>query len=234
MIPSASGVFIKKRDTWAFCFYTNLFGPEPFCAIFFDKNLLQGEIIAEQRYYAQRPLPFALDYPVGELLFAQLISLAGGLIVHACAVKDEERALLFAGHSGAGKSTLARLWLENSSKTLLSDDRVILRRDGQKIRIFGTPWHGDAKIVSAENALLQEIFILKHEQQNGIQRLRPVELSSRLFARSFPTFWYKDGLEHAVELLGAISEAIPGWELGFVPDRSVIEFIAPFFQTQLV
>jgi hypothetical protein len=218
------------RDAWAFCFYTNLFGSDPFCTAILDKNLLQGEIIADQRYYAGKPIPFALDYPVGELLFAHLLGQVGGLIVHACAVKDGERAILLAGHSGAGKSTMAGLWIENSTRTLLSDDRVILRQQDHKFLIYGTPWHGDAKVVSAENALLQEVFILKHEQQNRAQRLRPVELSSRLFARSFPIFWNKTGLERAVELLGDISQSIPGWELGFIPDRSVIEYMEPFFQ----
>jgi len=218
------------RDSWAFCFYTNLFGSEPFCVAILNKNLLRGEIIADQRYYAGKPIPFALDYPVGELLFAHLLGQAGGLIVHACAVKDGDRALLLAGHSGAGKSTMARLWLKYSGLTVLSDDRVILRRDGQKVLVYGTPWHGDAKIVSDEYGKLEGIVILKHEQQNRAQRLRPVELSSRLFALSFPTFWDRAGLERSVELLGEISEGIPGWELGFVPDRSAIEYMEPFFQ----
>jgi hypothetical protein len=104
--------------------------------------------------------------------------------------------------------------------------------EGQDVRVLGTPWHGDAKIVSTEWADLKAIFILKHATRNHLQLLRPVEISSRLFARSFPTFWHRPGLESAIALSGSAGERLPGWELGFVPDRSAVDFISPFFKKE--
>ena len=36
---------------------------------------------------------------------------------------------LFVGHSGAGKSTTTRLWTAREDVEVLSDDRIIVRRD---------------------------------------------------------------------------------------------------------
>ena len=56
-----------------------------------------------------------------------------GLEVHAVGIVDEiGRGHLFLGHSGAGKSTTARLWLEQPEIRILSDDRIVLRRQRRK------------------------------------------------------------------------------------------------------
>jgi len=54
-----------------------------------------------------------------------------GLILHAsCVALDDATGLLILGPSGSGKSTLA-LELMALGAVLVSDDRTILRRDGQ-------------------------------------------------------------------------------------------------------
>lgn len=64
--------------------------------------------------------------------------------LHATAVAIEGRAVIIEGRSGAGKSDLA-LRLIDRGATLISDDRVLVVRDGQRL-IAKTPLHEAGRI----------------------------------------------------------------------------------------
>jgi hypothetical protein len=236
-IPSLDGweLCFDNGATWkmynrpgqhALAVYSNYFGQDPYHLAVFNQDFTEGEIFTNLAYSRQRSRSVPLLYPLMELLFANLLAAGYGLLVHACALKVGDQGLLFAGNSGAGKSTLARLLSRQPGFTLLSDDRVILRRMPDGYRIFGTPWHGDAQTYSAESANLGGVYILKHGTSNQARPLRPVELASLLLARSFPTFWNSAGLSYSVDLLGQLSQVVAGFELGFTPDQGAVEFIA--------
>ena len=58
--------------------------------------------------------------------------------LHASTVASDGRAVLISGPSGAGKSDLA-LRLLDRGFTLVSDDRTIVRRDGEKLVASAPP-----------------------------------------------------------------------------------------------
>ncbi len=62
----------------------------------------------------------------------------GGLLFHAAAVAGPGGVLALAGFAGAGKSTLA-LHLMNLGLDFVSNDRLIVRRDGASLRAGGVP-----------------------------------------------------------------------------------------------
>ncbi len=62
----------------------------------------------------------------------------GGLLFHAAAVAGPGGVLALAGFAGAGKSTLA-LHLMNLGLDFVSNDRLIVRRDGTLLRAGGVP-----------------------------------------------------------------------------------------------
>src|SRR6202035_5349029 len=110
-----------------------------------------------------------------------------------------------------------RLWTEREDVEVLSDDRIIVRRDEgwgdketsalvetplwgaggadehrilrlhdrsasptghsaqddkkNKMRMYGTPWHGEAAYASPGSAPLSRIFVLEHGQGNVLTRL---------------------------------------------------------------
>ena len=71
-----------------------------------------------------------LEYPLDELLWIHRLSMGEGVEVHGCGViAPDGRGLLLTGHSGAGKSTSSRLWSQHDGARVLSDDRIILRRE---------------------------------------------------------------------------------------------------------
>ena len=75
------------------------------------------------------------------VLYAHLCVRGGGLLLHAAGVIRDGRGFVFCGKSGAGKSTTAQLSLE-AGVTVLSDDLVIVRRQGDAFRVYGVPFRG--------------------------------------------------------------------------------------------
>jgi len=188
--------------------------------------VLTSDFTSGEIYIAKNRDDFPFAYPLDEILMINLLWRKRGILVHACGMKSNNSSgLLFAGTSAAGKSTMANLWKDKKEVTILSDDRVIIRRKNQSFWIYGTPWHGDAKVCSSERAPLEKIFFLKHDKENCIKRLNPLDAASRLIVCSFPTFWDKKGMEFTLNFCSEIAEKIPCYELGFLPDSSVINFL---------
>lgn len=60
----------------------------------------------------------------------------GGFLGHAAGVRSGKRGISLAGFSGAGKSTLA-LHLMSKGATFISNDRVMVERDGDGLTMYG-------------------------------------------------------------------------------------------------
>src|SRR5262249_61420120 len=105
--------------------------------------------------------PYPLQYPLDEVLMVHALAQGKGVEIHGCGLLDSSgRAYVFAGQSGAGKSTLARLVVDHPGVTLLSDERIVLRTDRDRIRVFGTPWQGDGHHSSPLSGDLAAVFFL--------------------------------------------------------------------------
>ncbi|MEA3432198.1 MAG: hypothetical protein U9R01_05945 [candidate division WOR-3 bacterium] len=175
-----------------------------------------------------------LSYPLDEVLMINLLAKAQGILIHACGVISKGQGLLFAGSGGVGKSTMASLWKkapapdhrsQGQRANILSDDRIIIRKMDRRFWVYGTPWHGDAKVCSPEKAPLEKIFFLKHAKNNTTKKIAPMEATSRLIVCSFPTFWNKKGMEFTLKFCAELAEKVSCYELGFVPDESILEFV---------
>jgi hypothetical protein len=172
---------------------------------------------------ASRSRGFALSYPLDELLFQHHVARAGGLVVHACGVASGGRAVLFCGRSGAGKTTTARLFRRHHPEAvILSDDRIVLRRQGSGWRAFGTPWHGSGRFASPASCRLAAVIFLEQGQSTRVRPLAVTQVAARLFAQSFPPVWEGEGTACALEAAARVAEGVPGYVLRFRPDRSAV------------
>ena len=201
-------------------------GSEPKLVARFEEDFRHGEILINSRNQNLDSI-FPLAYPLDEVLMINLLARNGGIELHACAMTNEglNVGIIFSGVSGAGKSTITRLWMEQPGVTILSDDRVILRKKGDNYSIYGTPWHGDALGASSQSTKIDRIYILKQSPVNQISELKAIDAASKLFIRSFPTFWDRSGMENSLRFLDELTQSIPCYELGFLPDQSAIDFI---------
>jgi len=207
-----------------FRFSSPAIGPIPYKELRVSMDGEHGEIILHEPYHRGRAVD-PLEYPLDELLVVNRLGRRLGCELHACGIVDENGlGWIFCGHSGAGKSTLAHLWADRPV-TVLSDDRIILRVMDGSVRMYGTPWHGEAGFSVARDAALAGILILEHATENRIVPLDMLDAVSELMARAFLPFHDAVALDTAMDTLTAATERVPCGRFGFTPERSAIDCI---------
>ncbi|OGQ05659.1 MAG: hypothetical protein A2W61_00695 [Deltaproteobacteria bacterium RIFCSPLOWO2_01_44_7] len=190
-----------------------------------EKEELRGTIFLSKRgSYCRQVLP-VFTHPLDQLLFFYWLSFYPALITHSCGVGVDDFGYAFLGHSGWGKTTLTRLFGKYSKHLRLSDDRLIIAKQEKNWRLFGTPWHGDAKVYSPASFPLKKIFFLKHGKQNEITPINPATAAAKVFAMSFPVLWNLSKRNHALDMASQIATDIPCYEFTFLPDGSAVDFL---------
>ena len=192
-------------------------GRAPLSALLIDEGRRKGKL------FLAPGAPFALHYPLDELLFQHHLARHGGMEVHACGVAESGQALLFCGVSGAGKTTTARLWRRHRRRAeILSDDRMIVRARGGRLWAFGTPWHGSGRFASPRGLPLGGIFFLARGRQPSVTAMSPPAAAAELFARSFPPPWEAAGSARVLGLCARVAAEVACARLRFRPDASAV------------
>jgi len=221
---SGGGIFDVARDGSDFVIALRIRGVLQRVARF-DEGFRCGEVvIAPDSFYA-RECYYPLAYPLDELIFLHRIVRDGGLMLHACGILRGGHALLFSGPSGAGKTTLSRLMSRHAGASVLSDDRVVLRPDGEgEIRIFGTPWHGDGELSSTESAPLRGIHLIRHAPEVLAEPLCGATAAGAVLENAFLPAHDPLGADTALDFVASLVEAVPVIRLGFPNDERVVRY----------
>jgi len=201
-------------------------GPEPYGVALFDEDFRKGDVygrIPDAELVAGGLLPGSLEFPLSEVLMVCLLAKGRGLMVHACGIDDGGRGYLFCGNSTHGKTTMARLWQDGV--TVLNDDRIVLRWKDGRFWMYGTPWHGDLVAVSPGGVPVEKVFFLRHAETNVLVPRTGAAASSMLLARAFPPLWDAEGMRFTLDFCARLTAEVPCYELGFVPDRTVLDLV---------
>ena len=216
----------SKNGSYFFRFASSTLGSLPYKVACFNRDFTEGEVLLHHPYFHYNQPIYPLEYPLDELLLTNFLALGRGVEIHGCGVVDSlGRGHLFVGQSGAGKSTTARLWENEPNITILSDDRIILRKTENVIWMYGTPWHGDAGLASPARVPLTTIYFLEKGQKNELIARKPADSIGHLFACSFPPFYSREGIDFTLAFLEDVAKKVPCYELMFKPDKHVVEFI---------
>lgn len=267
----------KRDDSFTFDFEDASFGEQPFKRLIVNNKFSCGTLEMNQQYFCGScPNVSPLGYPLDELLIMHRLTQEKAIELHGTGiVRPNGDANLFVGHSGAGKSTTTRLWTAIEEVEVLSDDRIIVRRDEEthretplgsgitplgtagsakdhrvlrprdrsalptghfaqddkprtKMRMYGTPWHGEAMFASPNSAPLTRIFVLEHGHGNVITCLSPSQAVAELFARSFVPFHRHEYVDSALAFLEELVDAIPVYRYAFEPDQHAVDKIRHF------
>jgi len=231
-----------------FDFRASILGRQPYKRLLVDSQFRRARLQMSAQCFAGTGYAVApLEYPLDELLIMHRLTQEKAIELHSCGiVRPDGTGNLFVGHSGAGKSTTTRLWTAREDVEVLSDDRIIVRRDDEeqnqipplrsaqgrndkkKMRMYGTPWHGEAAYASPGSAPLARIFILEHGRGNVLTRLSPSQAVAELFARSFVPFHRHEYLDSALEFLQELVDAVPCYRYAFEPNEAAVERILEF------
>lgn len=166
-----------------------------------------------------------LMQPFGELLVLHHVCHGRGIIVHACGIADRGRGLVFVGPSGVGKTTLAKIWKDQEGVVILNDEHVIIRKQGDRFWLYGTPWPGLALTVSPKAVPLDMVFFISHAKDNRLSTPGPVAASISLFPELFLPFWDRGGLDCVAGFCEELVNGVEARQLGFVNDSRVIDFV---------
>jgi hypothetical protein len=226
LVFDSGGLWKLYRNAAGYCFRfaTSFLGDTPYKQAIVSPDFTKVRIDLVQRFYDPSKPWNPLEYPLDELLWIHRLSMKQGVEMHGCGViTPDGRGFLLTGHSGAGKSTSARMWARNAAARVLSDDRIILRAEGDRIWMYGTPWHGDAGIAEADRFPLDGIFVLEHGAENRMQPLNPTKASAELFARSFVPHHSVEGLNFVLEFFDQLTSLVPCFSFPFVPNATAVE-----------
>jgi hypothetical protein len=155
------------------------------------------------------------------ILMINIFSQGLGALVHASGVNDKGWGMLFAGASGSGKSTIANLWKDRNC-TVLGEDTIIIRKRKERFWMYGVPWKDDT-ISSPGTCLLENIFFIEHAAENNIAQEK--DALRNILSNSLFPYWNKSGIEFVMDLLSELVKRIPYYNLGFVPNESIVDFI---------
>jgi hypothetical protein len=228
----------EHRDGFRFDFGDPISVNKPHKRLLVDTSFRHADLEMSEEYFSAYPqVANPLGYPLDELLIMHRLTQERAIELHGSGiVRANGAANLFVGHSGAGKSTTTRLWTTREEVEVLSDDRIIVRyddgRDGPagptRMRMYGTPWHGEAMFASPNSAPLTRIFILEHGHGNVITRLTHSQAVGELFARAFVPFHRHEYVEAGLSFLEQLAESVPCYHYSFEPDERAVEKIQQF------
>lgn len=152
-----------------------------------------------------------------------------GFVVHASAVLDEKNdgGYLFCGESGAGKTTISRLWSDAGGASILNDDRVIVRFDGES-RIYGTPWHGDnTDYMQAMpgSCRLTDVYFIHQARQNTLENMSVEDFVKTIHENIISINYDKTIIENNINTAIMLAGTSICRKLGFTKTKSLPDFI---------
>jgi len=176
----------------------------------FDERTRRGSI-------TQPPDPEPLETLLTAVYASRLLA-DGGCMLHAAAIVGRAGAYVFFGPSGSGKTTVSELVGEG----VLTDEITAIRPGGAGgYLVSSVPWRGIPR-----TAPLAALFRLKQADTTAITPLSSVDTVRHLLGSVF--LCRRDAAEvgRFFETAGALTRAVPAYDLDFTPDRgfwSVVE-----------
>lgn len=163
-----------------------------------------------------------LQYPMDFLVYSKLLLRRQAAILHACAVLQDGRCLVFAGGKGAGKSTLAQLSLRRGAR-VLSEEQIVLSLEDGRLWAHGSPWYGTTRHCWSRCVPVDALFFIEHGRAHVARRLAPDEAVRSLFARMFVATLFREEVPILLTATAAMAGCVPAYRYAFLPDASALD-----------
>jgi len=190
-----------------------------------DLNLSLHFAWNEQKYYIRGSLePALLLYALWaafNLATAPLKTIA----IHSSAIIYHGKAILYLGESGTGKSTHARLIHQHFPDVeLLNDDSPIIRIEGDKCMVYGSPWSGKTSCYKQKKVELGGVVRLQQSSCNQIKQLDTDKALAALLPSFPPELYLSEGYQyHVINILSDMLERTEVFLLECLPNKEAAE-----------
>ena len=158
------------------------------------------------------------------VLYAWLCLENDGLLLHASGIISRGKGYVFFAHSGSGKTTVSNLSLD---KIVLSDDIVLIKKQGAKYYVHGVPFRGDMLEAPRTNARaeLAGLFTLVKYTDHHLEPMSMAESIARL-SSCVPFVMAHSGNAHRVlQVCAELATSVPPQLLYFKRDSKFWEII---------
>jgi MoaA/NifB/PqqE/SkfB family radical SAM enzyme len=184
-------------------------------AAVFNEGHTRGRIYNHsEALFRQGNLHALTMFPSDQILLARALADRQACFIHAAGMDIGGKGLLLVGHSGAGKTTAARLLRKQGE--VLCDDRIIVRRRPEGLRIHGTWSHGDLADVSAGSAPLSAILFLEKADANRLVPVTKGIATARLLAQHVvKSLVTADWWEKILALIENMAQEVPAYRIEF-------------------
>ena len=162
-----------------------------------------------------------LQYPLGTILLYYILLRNKGFILHGSGTFDGEKGRIFTGRSGRGKSTISQLW-KDSGAMRIQDDRLIIRKIDGKYFMFNSPMLVPEKSMKAP---VDEVFFIYHAPQNETEQIPASKGFQNLLPNCVQHHFNEAFIQSFISSINDFSGKVKFYDLGFVPDASVVDFI---------
>lgn len=169
-----------------------------------------------------------MAYPLDQILLIHLLGRQSGCLIHGAGAIRKDRGFLFAGRSGAGKSTITELIGTQGRFQMLSDDRIAIRRKGNRLILYGTPWPGEAGVAQNRSAALAGIFFLSHSEENRIVPISAKDAMAELLPVAAIPWHDAEVFTPILQFLESLIAEIPVYELFFKPSPEIADVLEKF------
>lgn len=169
--------------------------------------------------------PVQILNPLVEVCLVTKLARDGGVLLHAAGILTPAGGVAFTGPSGAGKSTLSGVYAGHGS-TVLSDERIVLRRHRHGIVMHGTPWVGSGEFAANESGPLSRLYCIRHGcDRHTATPLSPPALFRYLLGQCVLPLWDREGLEGTLSFLSELIDLVGGAELAFLNTPDIVDYL---------
>lgn len=169
-------------------------------------------------------VPMKILNPVVEVCLLTRIARDGGLLLHSAGVLSPTGGYIFTGASGTGKSTLSGFF-DTRGASVLSDERMIIRKNEGDFVMHGTPWVGSGAYAKNESGPLTELFCISHGPQHQIESLSPSAVLALILPQCFLPHWDRAAMESTLAFLSDLIDHVPCRRLAFVRHPDVVDYV---------
>lgn len=146
-----------------------------------------------------------------------------GFLLHSSGILEGKNGYVFCGVSGSGKSTISKF---AGSRSIMSDELLVLRQNGSKWCVFSTPFNGEMKQKTRflTGSVKKMFFLnksrnLSEEILNNNNALKKLLRNILFFAKD------KENISRIFGLSHEFIKTVPCYKLNFLPDNSYLKYV---------